>query len=108
MAHTIVDTDQVEKHHGIFKPLTASLGVQAFGINQIELPAGGAGLEHNHAEDGNEEVYVVLEGSGMLRVDGEDVELRPGRLVAVTPESTRQLRAGEDGLKFVAVGAARR
>ena len=51
---------------------------------------------------------MVLDGGGTLRVDGEDVELRPGRLVAVTPESTRQLSAGEDGLTFVAVGAARR
>ncbi|CAN5715675.1 cupin domain-containing protein [soil metagenome] len=108
MSHTIVDTDQVEKRNGIFKPLTASLGVQAFGINQIELPPGGAGPEHDHAKDGHEEVYVVLDGGGTLRVDGEDVELRPGRLVAVTPESTRQLSAGEDGLTFVAVGAARR
>ena len=107
MAHTIVDTDLVEKQNGIFKPLTASLGVQAFGINQIELPAGGAGVEHDHGEDGHEEVYVVLDGGGTIRVDGEDVELRPGRLVAVTPESTRQLRAGENGLTFIAVGAAR-
>ena len=107
MAYTLVDADTVEARSGIFKPITQQLGVQAFGINVIDLPPGASGLEHDHADDGQEEVYVPLRGSGILRVDGEDVELAPGKLAYVTPESTRQLSAGDDGFTFVAVGAPR-
>jgi quercetin dioxygenase-like cupin family protein len=108
MPYTAVDTDQIEKQNGIFKGLSGPLGVQAFSINRIELPVGGSGPAHDHASDGQEEVYVVIGGSGTLRVDGEDVELRPGIVVFVTPESTRQLSGGDEGLTFVAAGAARR
>ncbi|MFN2470999.1 MAG: cupin domain-containing protein [Gaiellaceae bacterium] len=75
----------------------------------VELPPGGSGPEHEHehSSDGQEEVYVPLRGGGKVRIDGEDVELRPGLFVFVAPESTRQLHAGDKGLAFVAVGAAR-
>jgi quercetin dioxygenase-like cupin family protein len=108
MSYTRIDTADVELKNGIFKGLTRGLGVQAFSINQIELPPGGSGPEHAHSEDGEEEVYVPIRGRGTIRVDGEDVELRPGLLVFVTPESTRQLRASDEGLAFVAVGAPQR
>jgi quercetin dioxygenase-like cupin family protein len=106
--YTTVDIDKVEKKHGIWRQLTPELGVGAFGISQIELSPGASGPEHDHAEDGQEEVYVPIRGRGAVRVDGEDVELHPGVAVFVTPESTRQLTAGDEGLTFVAVGAPRR
>jgi quercetin dioxygenase-like cupin family protein len=108
MSYTIIDTANVEKKHGIWKSLGTELGVQAFGISQIELDPGGSGPEHEHANDDEEEVYVPIRGSGTIRVDGEDVELRPGVAVFVTPESRRQLLAGDEGLTFIAVGAPRR
>ena len=40
-----------------------------------------------------------------MRVDGEDVELRPGRFLRVDPASTRVPVAGDDGLEFVTFGA---
>jgi quercetin dioxygenase-like cupin family protein len=107
VSYTVVDKETVELKNGIFRGVAGKLGVQAFSINQIELPPGGSGPEHEHSGDAQEEVYVPLRGEGTIRVDGEDVELRPGLFVFVTPESTRQLRAGDEGLAFVAVGAAR-
>jgi mannose-6-phosphate isomerase-like protein (cupin superfamily) len=50
-------------------------------------------------------VYFVVRGSGKMRIDGDDVELRPGRFVRVDPESTRVPTAGPDGLEFVTFGA---
>lgn len=44
-------------------------------------------------------------GSGVLRVGGEELELRPGRYVRVEPGVVRQPVAGPDGLAWVAVGA---
>ncbi len=108
MAYTIVEIDKVEKKLGIWRQLSVELGVGAFGISQIELPPGASGPEHDHADDGQEEVYVPIRGRGSIRVDGEDVELHPGVVVFVTPESTRQLSGGDEGLAFVAVGAPRR
>jgi mannose-6-phosphate isomerase-like protein (cupin superfamily) len=74
-------------------------------MNQVDLPPNGAGREHDHAESGQEEVYLVLAGGGVMVVDGEEVELRPGRYVFVAPESVRQPFAGPTGLSWVVVGA---
>lgn len=105
MAYAVVDIEMVEKQHGIWRQLTPELGVQAFAISQIELPPQGSGAEHDHAADGQEEVYVPIRGGGAIRIDDVDVELRPGVAVFVSPESTRQLSANDEGLVFVAVGA---
>ncbi|HXG77127.1 MAG TPA: cupin domain-containing protein [Gaiellaceae bacterium] len=83
------------------------LRVEAFGINWLELAPGERGREHDERASGQEEVYVVVRGSGTLTVDGQAVELEPGTLVRVDPESTRVPVAGEQGLAFVAVGSPR-
>jgi hypothetical protein len=40
-----------------------------------------------------------------MRIDGEQIELKPGRFVRVDPTSTRLPTAGQDGLEFIAFGA---
>ena len=104
-SHTVVDASQVEPAMGAFRKMRLALGVNAFGINQIEMPAGFAGPEHDEAATGHEEVYVVLAGSGGLAVDGELVALHPGRYVRVAADALRQVTAGAEGLTFIAVGA---
>jgi quercetin dioxygenase-like cupin family protein len=106
--HTIVDAEAVEPAMGRFRKMRLALGTNAFGINQIELPPGTQGPEHDEAGTTHEEVYVVLDGGGVLTVDGEDVELRPGRYVRVGPQAVRQVTAGEAGMVFIAVGAPAR
>jgi mannose-6-phosphate isomerase-like protein (cupin superfamily) len=44
------------------------------------LPAGGKDLQHPHAVD---EVYVVLAGRGALEIEGERIDVGPGRVVSV-------------------------
>lgn len=85
------------------KGVGAALGVERFGIYQVELPPGAETVAHDHAADGAEDVYAVLGGSGVVLVDGEEVAVRPGTFVAVDRASTRQVRAGPDGLVFIAV-----
>jgi len=77
--------------------------VERFGIYQVELPPGGETVAHDHTDDGAEDVYAVLRGSGVVIVDGEEVAVRPGVFVAVDQASTRIVRAGPDGLVFIAV-----
>jgi len=105
VAHKVVDASEVETRNGVIRLIRKELGVTAFGINQFELPPGASGFEHTEEESHQEEVYLVLGGGGTMTVDGEDVELVPGRYVYVSPDATRVLRAGPDGLTWVCVGA---
>jgi uncharacterized cupin superfamily protein len=85
------------------KGVGAALGVERFGVYQVELPPGAETVAHDHAEDGAEDVYAMIAGSGAVIVDGKEVAVRPGMFVAVDKDSTRQVRAGPDGLAFIAV-----
>jgi mannose-6-phosphate isomerase-like protein (cupin superfamily) len=104
MGHTVIDAADVEPSFGVFRKMRLALGATGFGINQVELPPGAAGREHDEAESGQEEVYVVLSGSGVMRIDDEEVELVEGRWLRVDPAHTRQPVAGSDGLRLVMVG----
>ncbi len=104
MPCTIVDAREIEAANGVFKPLRPALGVTAFGINQIELPPNAEGPEHDHGEDGQEEVYAVVSGSGTIRVEGEERELRPGQFVFLPASTPRQMAAGPDGLAWIGIG----
>ena len=106
MPYAIVDAEEVEPSYGgVFKEVRRRLGLRAFGINQVDLPPAAEGREHDHVESGQEEVYLVLAGSGTMTIDGEEVELRPGRYVFVAAASVRKPVAGPDGLSWVVVGA---
>ena len=88
------------------KGIGEALGLTAFGLYQVELPPGQATVAHDHRDDRAEDAYAILRGEGAVIVDGEEVPVGPGDFVAVTTQSTRQVRAGADGLVFIAVCAA--
>jgi quercetin dioxygenase-like cupin family protein len=92
---------------GAVRFVRRELGVEAFGVNWFDLPPGAAGLEHDESETQQEEVNVVVRGSGVYRVDGEEVPVREGTFIRFDPGTTRQPVAGPDGLTFVAIGARR-
>ena len=60
---------------------------------------------HRHREQ--EEAYVVVRGSGRMRLDDEIVDLRTWDCVRVAPNVVRGFQAGPDGLEIVAIGADR-
>ena len=107
MGYTYVDVDTLEGEGpgGAVRKVRRELGARAFGFNYFTLPAGVEGREHEHTDANQEEVYFVVRGSGVMRIDGEEVELKPGRFVRVDPASTRVPVAGDDGLEFVTFGA---
>jgi quercetin dioxygenase-like cupin family protein len=92
---------------GAVRFVRRELGVEAFGINWFELPPGAQGKEHDEAASGQEEVSVVVRGSGHWRVAGEEVAVRVGSFVRFDPEAVRCPVAGPDGMTFVSVGARR-
>jgi quercetin dioxygenase-like cupin family protein len=108
MAYSIVHVDELEGGAGgPFRFVRRELGVEAFGINWIELPPGAEGLEHDESESGQEEVNVCVRGGGVYRVDGEDVQVRVGTFLRFDPETTRVPVAGPEGMTLLAVGARR-
>ena len=98
--------DMAATFHGGFKLARAELGVSSFGMQVIDLPPNfSEGYpEHDETHTGQEEVYVVLRGSGRMPVAGEDVELEPGVMVRVGPGEKRTLASGPDGLRLLALG----
>jgi mannose-6-phosphate isomerase-like protein (cupin superfamily) len=94
-------------NHGAVKLAGDELGVQSFGLQVLDLPAGFADYpEHDHAHDGQEEVYVVLAGSAEFTVAGKPIRAGAGSLVRVEPESRRTLVPGPDGVRVLAIGCA--
>ena len=109
MGYSVVNVDELEGSGpgGAVRFVRRALGVEAFGINWFELAPNAEGHEHDESGTGQEEVSVVVRGSGHWRVEGEDVPVREGSFVRFDPETTRRPVAGPDGMTFVSVGARR-
>jgi mannose-6-phosphate isomerase-like protein (cupin superfamily) len=117
--------DEIDALEGFFERLSmrrvgADLGVSSFGISIEEFgPNADEYPEHDHSPAGlggkmfaerpqqldQEEVYVVLSGSGVLQAYGERFDLDPNHIVRVGPGVKRKILAGPDGLRLLALGA---
>jgi hypothetical protein len=109
MGYSAININDVEGAGpgGAVKFLRRELGVEAFGVNWFEIPPNAEGFEHDEVGTGQEEVNVVIRGSGVYRIDGEDVPIEAPMIFRFDPATTRQPVAGPDGLTFVAVGCRR-
>jgi quercetin dioxygenase-like cupin family protein len=104
MSYTSVDVEEIPYLWGTFKPVRAHLGATAFGFTQIDFPPEKVGSEHTEVDSGQEEVYLCLDGGGTLEVEGETVEMKPGRYILVPSTSKRRPAAGPDGMSFLVIG----
>ena len=68
-----------------------ALGTSAFGFNLVEVDPGGQIPEHDEAESGQVELYVVLEGEAILRIDGEDHPAPAGTFASIEPPVSRTI-----------------
>ena len=109
MGHSIVQVDELppEGPGGAVRFVRRQLGVGAFGINWFELAPNAEGFEHNEEESQQEEVNVIIAGSGVYRVEGEEIPVRRGSVLRFDPDTTRVPVAGPEGLTMIAVGARR-
>jgi quercetin dioxygenase-like cupin family protein len=107
VSYTVADLDELDPRGpgGTVRLVRKALGARAFGFNYFEFPPHHVGHEHDETASGDEEVFFCVEGSGVLRIDGEEVELRAGRFVRIDPEATRCPVAGPDGMSFLMIGA---
>ena len=110
--YTIVNLKHVENRSSESGPTLEA----RFARNDIESEHNG--LSHiryapdrhssrGHAHREQEEVYVVLSGSGRVKLDDEVIEVRPWDVVRVAPGTFRGFAAGPDGLELIAIGSDR-
>jgi mannose-6-phosphate isomerase-like protein (cupin superfamily) len=109
MGYSVVRIEEIEPAGpgGAVRFVRRRLGVEAFGLNWFELPPDAEGREHDESDSGQEEVNVIVRGSGVFRIDGEEVPFTAGTIFRFDPETTRQPVAGPDGFTMVAIGARR-
>jgi len=82
--------DDLERR-GRFIPVREYLGIHSFGINAVTLGEDGTLInEHDESGSGQEEVYVVLDGTATFDIDGQTFDAPAGTFVSVPPESRRK------------------
>lgn len=80
------------------------LGLTGCEVSLNRLPSG-KGVTFVHAHKKNEELYIVLRGSGLFHVDGDEFPIQEGSLIRVAPEGGRAITAGKEDMYFICVQA---
>jgi hypothetical protein len=90
------------------RPVRHHFGITAFGITAWTGKASGDRVlnEHDEKDDGNEELYFVVQGRAGFELDGDRVSAPSGTFVFVQPQVKRTAFAEEPGTTILAVGAA--
>jgi quercetin dioxygenase-like cupin family protein len=79
------------------------IGSRDLGVSHFRYaPGTRTPMGHSHREQ--EEAYVVVAGSGRVRLDDDLRDIRPWDVVRVAPEVVRAFEAGPEGLELIAVG----
>lgn len=68
-----------------------ALGTAAFGFNLVEIEPGGQIPEHSEAESGQVELYAILEGEAVLRLDGKEHPAPAGTFASIEPAASRTI-----------------
>lgn len=93
--YTIKHRDEFEAMEGsgdcTWKLARKALGTSAFGFNLVEIAPGGQIPEHDEAQSGQVELYIVLEGEATMRLEGEDHPAPTGTFVSLEPEAKRTI-----------------
>ncbi len=87
-----------------FRAATAALGLERSGLTYQRVPPDYR-FPYGHTHKTQEEIYVVVRGSGRMKVGDEIVELTEWDAVRVPPGSWRGYEAGPDGLELLVIGA---
>lgn len=110
--YTVVNLKQVEDRAPSFG--FAPQMEARFATDALELSQSGAGYERfaanfrvpfGHSHKRQEEIYVVVSGSGRMKIEDEIVELRSFDALRVPPGTMRCFEAGPEGAEIVAFGA---
>jgi quercetin dioxygenase-like cupin family protein len=93
--HSIKHRDEFERMEGsgdcTWLLARKALGTAAFGYNLVEIAPGGQIPEHDESGSGQVELYVILEGDAVLRLDGEDHPAPAGTFASIEPAAERTI-----------------
>lgn len=99
--YTIKHRDEFEAMEGsgdsTWRLARKALGTSAFGFNLVEIGPGGQIPEHDEAQSGQHELYVILEGEATLRIDGEDHAAPAGTFASIEPAVSRTILNPSEG-----------
>lgn len=100
--------NQLTQHSDLNVPgkffLHRHLGLTSCEISVNCLKAGlAAPFTHKHKL--NEEIYLVVSGTGDMWVDGEMIALREGSVIRIDPDGERAIRAGNEDLIYICIQA---
>ena len=103
------EIEEIDDGRSPYRPVRHHLGITSFGATAWTARAAGDRLinEHDEADDGHEELYLVTQGHAVFEVDGDRVDAPAGTFVAAPPRVKRGAVAEEAGTTVVVVGAAR-
>jgi mannose-6-phosphate isomerase-like protein (cupin superfamily) len=110
-AYTHIHLDAVEDaavanglgHRWEARVAREDLGAERTGLTHFRLrPGKRSPFAHRHREA--EEVYVILAGSGWIKLDEEIRAVAPGEAIRIGPAVARAFEAGPDGLELIATG----
>ncbi len=102
---TILNKDEFERT-GKWLLARRSLGVKSFGMNIVELTPGEKIPEHDEVSRNQEEVFIVLEGSPTMVIDGEEYPVKVGTYIRLDPEPKRYaINKGEDSAALLIISA---
>ena len=98
--------DEMEAvYMGAFKRARAELGVESFGMQIIDLPPNFENYpEHDHAGDGQEEVFVAMRGGAEIEIAGERFPLDGDHVARVSAGTMRKVWPGPDGIRLLVLG----
>lgn len=93
--YSIKHRDEFESMEGsgecTWKLARKALGTSAFGFNLVEIAPGGEMPEHDESESGQVELYAILEGEAVLRLDGEEHPAPAGTFASIEPLANRTI-----------------
>jgi mannose-6-phosphate isomerase-like protein (cupin superfamily) len=87
-----------------FRLATKALELENSGLGYQRLPANYR-FPYGHTHKRQEELYVVLNGSGRMKLDDEVIDLKQWDAVRVSPGTWRGYEAGPEGLEIFVIGA---
>jgi mannose-6-phosphate isomerase-like protein (cupin superfamily) len=110
--YTILNLREVENvapKFGMPDGMEARFPRRQLGADQVTLSlqklAPGGRVPFGHHHDEQEELYVVVAGSGRIALDDEVRDVKTWDVVRVPPAVVRNFEAGDDGLELIAIGA---
>lgn len=92
---SITEDSRIELHD--------KLGLTGAEVSINTLPTG-ANVPFIHSHKNNEEIYAILDGEGLVIIDGEKITIKTGDFLRISPSGKRQFFAAPDkGIKYICI-----